>query len=135
MCDLAGVHVGFPMLNEELVEFANRLPASWKVKGLRLRHFFKETLRGFLPREIIGKKKHGFGLPFGLWLVKHRGLQDLAFGSLQSLRKRNVVRPDFFDELLEPRLAQHPSYYGELVWTLTMLELWFLAHAPDQRFG
>jgi len=135
MCDLAGVQVGFPMLNEELVEFANCLPASSKVKGLRLRHFFKETLRGFLPREIIEKKKHGFGLPFGLWLVKHRGLQDLAFGSLQELRKRNVVRPDFFDELLEPRLAQHPSYYGELVWTLTMLELWFLAHAPDQRFG
>jgi len=135
MCDLAGVHVGFPMLSEDLVEFANGLPHSWKVKRLRLCYFFKETLRDFLPREIIEKKKHGFGLPFGLWLVKHRGLQELANNGLQSLRKRGIVRPDFFDELLEPHLAQHPSYYGELVWTLTMLELWFEAHAPNYRFG
>ncbi|MBA3507706.1 MAG: asparagine synthase [Betaproteobacteria bacterium] len=133
-CDLAGVGVGFPMLNEELVEFANRLPPAFKLKGLRLRHFFKAALRDFLPNAIIAKKKHGFGLPFGLWLAAHAGLQQLAFGSLESLRTRGIVRQSFFDDVLHARLKQHASFYGELVWTLMMLELWFQAHLPEYRF-
>jgi asparagine synthase (glutamine-hydrolysing) len=130
-CDLAGLAIGFPMLNEDLAAFANALPARQKVKGLQLRHFFKAALADFLPREIIAKKKHGFGLPFGLWLVKHEGLRRLAFDSLHSLRTRGVVRREFVDELLAPRLQEHASYYGELVWVMMMLEQWLQAHRPD----
>jgi len=134
-CDLAGISVGFPMLNEDLVEFANRLPPAWKVQGLRLRPFFKESLRDVLPKETIAKKKHGFGLPFGVWLAAHDGLKQLAFGSLEALRTRGIVRQDFFDEVLDSRLKQHASYYGELVWTLMILELWLQAHVPEYRFA
>ena len=51
-----------------------RLPPDLKVKGLKLRWFFKEALRGFLPDAIITKKKHGFGLPFGIWASQHAAL-------------------------------------------------------------
>ncbi len=97
-CDLAQIAVGFPFLDERLVEFANGLPPEWKVKRLRLRWFFKRALSDFLPREIIAKKKHGFGLPFGLWLVKHPGLQKLAFGAMESLGERGVVQRSFLGE-------------------------------------
>ena len=96
-----------------------------KVKGLKLRWFFKEALRGvLLPEEIVAKTKHGFGLPFGPWLVKDAGLRSLVFDSMRSLRRRGIVRSAFLDDVLERRLAEHPGYYGEMVWILTMLELW-----------
>ena len=129
-CNLAGVAVGFPMLNEDLAAFANRLPVAQKVRGLQLRHFFKAALRDFLPPQIIAKKKHGFGLPFGVWLVSHEPLRRFAFGTLDALRSRGIVRPRFFDDLLKARLDEHPSYYGELVWIMMMLEQWFQAHRP-----
>ena len=50
------------------------LPPDWKLRPFKLRWFFKEALRGFLPDEIITKKKHGFGLPFGVWMGRHIGL-------------------------------------------------------------
>jgi asparagine synthase (glutamine-hydrolysing) len=56
---LAGIEVAFPMLDRALVDFSLRLPVSYKLRGLRLRWFFKEALRGFLPDEIITKKKQG----------------------------------------------------------------------------
>ena len=62
-----------------------RLPPSWKLKRLRLRWFFKEALRGFLPDAIISKSKHGFGLPFGVWAQRHAALRELATESLRSL--------------------------------------------------
>jgi len=127
--DLAGVDVGFPFLSDELLEFSMGLPPEWKLKGLTLRWFFKEALRGFLPDEIIKKKKHGFGLPFGVWACKHAGLQALAGETLASLKTRGIIRPAFIDELLNTHLPAHPGYYGEMVWVLMMMELWMQAHA------
>lgn len=127
---LAGVAVGFPMLDERLLEFSLRLPADYKLKGLKLRWFFKEALRGFLPDEIISKKKQGFGLPFGVWATQHSGLRSLATDSLNSLARRGIVRADFIRSLLEEKLAEHPGYYGEMVWILMMLEQWLQAKAP-----
>ncbi len=128
--DLAGVGVGFPLLDDRLLAFSQRLPPSYKLKGLKLRWFFKEALRDFLPAEIIAKKKQGFGLPFGVWANAHPALKALAADSLHSLAGRGVVRSDFVENLLEQRLPEHPGYYGEMVWILTMLEQWLAAKAP-----
>lgn len=127
---LASVGVGFPMLDERLVAFSQKLPAAYKLKGLRLRWFFKEALRGFLPDEIITKKKQGFGLPFGVWANTHPALKALAADSLHSLAARGVVRTDFVETLLTQRLPEYPGYYGEMVWILMMLEQWLAAKAP-----
>jgi asparagine synthase (glutamine-hydrolysing) len=126
---LAGLSVGFPFLDDALLAFSQRLPVSYKLKGLRLRWFFKEALRGFLPDEILTKKKQGFGLPFGVWATRHAGLKALAKDSLDSLATRGIVRPAFIRDLLDCRLPEHPGYYGEMVWILLMLEQWLRASA------
>ena len=131
---LAGVSVGYPMLDQALLDFSMRLPEGYKLRGSKLRWFFKEALRGFLPNEILAKKKHGFGLPFGVWATQHQGLRRLAADSLGSLSTRGIVKPAFVRQLMERRLAEHPSYYGEMVWILLMLEQWLQHHQPHARF-
>jgi asparagine synthase (glutamine-hydrolysing) len=64
-CELSGVEVAFPFLDDEIVTYSAQLEPKLKLKGTKLRYFFKEALRDFLPNEIITKQKHGFGLPFG----------------------------------------------------------------------
>ncbi len=130
---LAGVEVGFPLLDDELLAFSLKLPVDYKLRGLKLRWFFKEALRGFLPDEILTKKKQGFGLPFGVWACTHAPLKALASDALASLKARGIVRADFIDTLLAEHLPAYPGYYGEMVWILTMLEFWLRRHAPDWR--
>ena len=43
------------------------------------------------------------------------------------------MNTDFLRRLIDEQLPAHPSYYGEMVWILTMLELWLQGHAPDYR--
>ena len=129
----AGVNVGFPMLDDRLLAFSLKLPTEYKLKGQKLRWFFKEALRGFLPDEILTKKKQGFGLPFGVWANANPELKALATDSLQGLAKRGVVRADFVQTLLTQRLPDHPGYFGEMVWILMMLEQWLRAKAPAYR--
>ena len=126
-CALAGVEVEFPLLDEAVVDLSLRLPPEWKVQRTRLRPFFKAALADFLPAEVITKSKHGFGLPFGVWLVTEPCLRELAGDSLQSLKARKIVRAEFIDELQSGRLAEHPAYYGTMVWILMMLEQWYQA--------
>lgn len=129
----AGLSVGFPMLDDRLLAFSLKLPTKYKLKGQQLRWFFKEALRGFLPDEILTKKKQGFGLPFGVWANTHPALKALATESLHSLAKRGVVRTEFIVTLLTKRLPEHPGYFGEMVWILMMLEQWLVAKAPTYR--
>jgi asparagine synthase (glutamine-hydrolysing) len=130
---LAGVSVGFPFLDDALLDFSLRLPSEYKLKGLKLRWFFKEALRGFLPDEILTKKKQGFGLPFGVWANRHKGLKRFATDSLQALAGRGIVRPDFIGKLITELLQAHPGYYGEMVWILMMLEQWLQADDAHSR--
>jgi len=123
-CELAGVEVAYPLLDPAVVNFSLSLRPAYKLKGRQLRWFFKEALRDFLPREVIEKKKHGFGLPFGLWLREQPRLHQLAGDTLASLRKRHLVNDALLDELMSSKLGEHAGYYGTLVWVLMTLEMW-----------
>lgn len=127
MCEAAGVEARFPLLDDALVEFSGELPASLKVKRLKLRYFFKRALRDFLPPETLAKTKHGFGMPFGLWLRDHRPLADMARESLSAFERRGIVRPEYVRYLLRQHEASHATYFGVMIWVLMMLERWLAA--------
>lgn len=127
-CALAGVDVSYPMLDAELIDFSLRLPPEAKLKGPQLRPFYKQALRGFLPDEILDKEKHGFGLPFGLWLKNDAALRRLVLESLDALKSRRIIRADFLDEVIREHQAGHASYYGYVIYDLVMLEQWLAAH-------
>ncbi len=131
MCQLAGVDVSYPMLDEELVDFSTKVPPSLKLKNTKLRYFYKEAVKDFLPQEIITKSKHGFGLPFGLWLQTSKSLQDLIYGNLAQLKSRKIIREDFINQLIGTHLNDHAAYYGEMVWILSMLEQWLCEHEEN----
>jgi asparagine synthase (glutamine-hydrolysing) len=126
-CGLAGIEVDFPFLDDDLVAFSALLPPREKVRGTRLRYLFKQALRGFLPDEVLTKKKQGFGLPFGVWLVEHPGLREFTHDTLAGLKRRNLVRSEFIDELLGNRHTEHAAYFGTMVWVLLILEQWLAA--------
>ena len=130
---LAGIATAFPLLADEVLDFSLKLPDDYKLKGQQLRWFFKEALRGFLPDDILAKKKQGFGLPFGVWALKHPQLARLADDALGSFGTRGVVQPAFMHKLRTELLPAHPGYYGELVWIVAMLELWLRERAPQWR--
>nr|WP_229223508.1 asparagine synthase C-terminal domain-containing protein [Duganella sp. sic0402] len=132
-CELAGVEPAFPFLSDEMLAFSARLPPDDKLRGTRLRYFFKQALREHLPAAILRKKKHGFGMPFGAWLLSDARLRALAYDSLADLKSRRIVRAGFIDQLLQTHVHEHPAYHGTMVWVLMMLEQWLHHHATPAR--
>ena len=124
MCEMADVEVRYPLLDKSVVDFSCTIPADIKLPGGKLRHFYKESCRGFLADNTLTKSKHGFGLPFGLWMKENQTLKEIALDNLVAFKKRKIVNDSLIDNVLDAHNSVHASYYGELIWIMVVLELW-----------
>ena len=53
----------FPFLDHRLIEFANQVHPSYKMRALREKHLLKEAMRGRLPETIISRHKQPYRAP------------------------------------------------------------------------
>jgi asparagine synthase (glutamine-hydrolysing) len=133
--ELAGVNVRFPYLDTPLAEFSGRLPANLKLRGFDKRYLFKMAVRNLLPPTILKKKKHGFGLPIGLWIQSHPQLRGWAEEILYDPRtyQRGYFRREFIEEVFKLMDEHAPSiFYGDVLWIFLMLELWHRRHVENR---
>ncbi len=128
MCDLADIDVRFPLLADEIVEFSTRIPSNAKLNGKRLRYYYKRAVKGYLPDAILNKSKHGFGLPFGVWMREEPRLREIAIESLRKLDQRGLFAEGFIPHIQDLHQNEHAGFYGELIWILIILERWMENH-------
>jgi asparagine synthase (glutamine-hydrolysing) len=53
----------FPYLDHRLIEFAARVPPSWKIAGLTEKYLLRRALAGLLPEEILKRTKQPYRAP------------------------------------------------------------------------
>ena len=133
MSERAGIKACYPMLDHRIVDFAAAIPASLKIRGGQLRYVFKKALNNFLPAEVISKKKHGFGLPIGIWI---RTKKNISVFVKEILLNPNIsighfFRKGFIEELFRLHDTTGAAFYGDIIWNLLILELW----NSRQRYG
>jgi asparagine synthase (glutamine-hydrolysing) len=124
--EAAGITVRYPFLDHRLAEFAASVPARVKMRGRRLRTFFKNAYSDLLPQETLAKTKHGFGLPVHLWLRDHAPLNEMMRDLVLSPRSvgRGYFRRKTLESLVEHHRSDATSFYGTILWNLMVLELW-----------
>ncbi|CAA9892061.1 Asparagine synthase (Glutamine-hydrolysing) [Candidatus Methylobacter favarea] len=131
MCELAGIDVQYPMLQENLVDFAASIPSKWLMQGFELRSFYRQGMKNFLAKETLAKSKQGFGLPFGVWMSNNQELKQFAEANLAGIEKRSFMNPAYIHNLIQLHQKGHASYYGVMIWLLIMLEQWLGSHKVD----
>jgi len=131
MCEAAGIKVHYPLLDEALVNFSGQLPIHYKVRGQKLRWFFKAALKDLLPRKIITKTKHGFGLPFGVWALSHAPLKELVDNTLNKFEDRGYLRTSYIQNIRRQHAEDQSTYFGKMIWVMLMLEQWLETHDVD----
>ena len=80
----ASIESRVPFLDYRIVEFANALPPSSKQKHLNGKRIVKKIAERYLPREIVYRKKSGFGVPVAKWMREKRGLGPLLGDCVES---------------------------------------------------
>src|SRR6478672_10320815 len=119
----ANLEVRVPFLNRETIEMAARMPARLKLRGLRRKYILKRALEGVLSKDVVWRKKAGFGAPIRSWL---RGpLQPLISDLLseETVRRRGIFRPNQVKRMLDANFSGREDYNLQ-VFQLLGLELW-----------
>ena len=113
-----------PLLDHKVIEFAASLPENIKLKGTENKSLLKKVGSKLVPREVLYRKKMGFGVPINHWL---RGnLKDYLRENLLSdkFAKRGIIKNEIVKKLVNEHINENRNHSTQL-WTLLMLELWF----------
>jgi asparagine synthase (glutamine-hydrolysing) len=123
-----------PLLDHELVELAARMPAAVKIKGGRLKHVMKQALGTMLPRDILDRKKRGFGTPMGAWLKRSLVPVVNALLAPEVVRARGWLDADTVVALVADHAANRIDGTDALV-ALINLEIWSRMYLDGRSAG
>ena len=134
-CSAAGISVSFPLLQNNIIQFAHSLSDQDKASLMKLRPFYKYCMQGLLPDTILKKRKHGFGMPFGKWTLQNKALSNFVKIQFESFETRNILNAEYLQTILKNQLEKYPNYYGVIVWLVIILETWLqnLEQSPDSN--
>lgn len=126
------IEVRVPFLDNEVVEFLQRVPPSLKIKGMTQKYILRRAMKDMLPKGVLQRRKAGFGLPIRSWLKNE--LREMT-GDL--LSEDRIKRRGLFDSGAVAKMI-HDHRTGERdytfpLWSLLTLELWFQAFVDDRR--
>jgi len=62
------VEIRCPFLDYRLIEFAQKIPAEWKVDLFKTKKLMREIIKGIVPEEIVARGKKGFEPPLKQWI-------------------------------------------------------------------
>ncbi|MBC7250915.1 MAG: asparagine synthase (glutamine-hydrolyzing) [Anaerolineae bacterium] len=112
-----------PFLDQELIELVAAIPPALKLRGMTTKYILKRAAEKLLPREIVHRPKHGFGVPVGRWFRQE--LSDYVRDVLLSPRAR---QRGYFDPVVVARLIEEHQRgrrdWGHQLWTLLTFEMW-----------
>jgi asparagine synthase (glutamine-hydrolysing) len=132
-----GLEVRPPLVDHEFLELAARIPSSLKVRHGETKWLFKQLCDGWLPDEVVHRRKQGFDIPVDDWLR----------GPLRDVFEATVLSPSagvapLVDQACAGRVYNaHLSgrgRSGNILWALLVLGAWAERHlrpAPLESLG
>jgi asparagine synthase (glutamine-hydrolysing) len=71
------VEIRCPFLDHRFIEFAQKIPAEWKVDSFKTKKLMREIIKGIVPEEIVRRGKQGFSPPLLEWITDEKYLQKM----------------------------------------------------------
>ena len=119
----ANLEVRVPFLNKELVELSARIPSGLKIKGLKRKYILKKAVESILPKEVIWRKKAGFGAPVRSWIrTSLRPMIDDLLSEV-TIQKRGLFQYSAVKNLIDLNSSGREDRSLEVFQLLT-LEIW-----------
>jgi len=116
------LEVRAPFLDYRVIEFAARLPSSWKIAAGKQKIILKRVFGRLLPESVFNRPKQGFTVPLDSWFR----------GELKPLAQQHLLAQPALADYLAPGVVrriwdehqQGRRDWGTLLWSLLMLALW-----------
>ena len=152
-----GLEERFPFLDNDLVDFAQRIPVKYKLGNLKNellkidenelgkkkkplsyqtyndgKSVLRKAMNDFIPQEIIKRKKQGFSAPDESW---YRG-ENLEFVKELLINKKTYssefINPNYIKKIIDEHCEG--KNYRLLIWSFMNFEMWVRIFLYGQKF-
>jgi len=149
-----GLEERFPFMDNELVDFAQKIPIKYKLGNLEnmkrvdentlgKKHLYRQyddgknvlrkAMSGFLPEKIINRQKQGFSAPDESW---YRG-ENAAYIKELLLNKKTVssdfISQDYISKIVKEHTEKHINH-RLLIWSFMNFEWWCKIFLNGENF-
>lgn len=124
-----GLEVRVPYLDKEVVEFAERLPAAFKVRLGKRKWLHRRVCERFLPPEILARRKRGFAVNVvDEWFHGSMSSKLASYLLDGSSLMFQFLKPQAVSRLLEDHRSGRRDNH-KMLFSLVVLEEWLRANA------
>lgn len=116
-----GLEAREPLLDHRLIEFAASLPQRMRIRGRQGKWLLKQTMRRYLPDDILFRPKQGFVTPVSAWLRGPLAGQARAIATGASLNQLGWFDARTIAKFADDHIAGK-SDHGRLLWQLLTLD-------------
>lgn len=115
-----GLEARTPFLDTDVAEFLLRLPASYK----RNKRILRKLMKDRLPKEVIQRKKQGFGVPTSAWFA-----EELLPFVKRTLSQDRIEEVGVFEYSTVYRIVKEHEKkafdHRKKIWTIIAFQLWY----------
>jgi len=112
-----------PFLDDRIVDFANRLPDDYRLRGSKSKYILRKLMEKKLPPSVLDRPKIGFDIPIHEWF---RGiLRPLLLETLteEAVTATGLFRWPYVRRLLKDHVERRANL-GYHLWGLLVLFIW-----------
>lgn len=113
-----------PFLDHRLIEFSNRIPDQFLIKGDNKKKILKDTFADLLPPRFFEAPKSGFEVPVSHWFRNELKSELLKTLSEEACAKHGFFNYDYVSDLLNEHLYKKVDHSYKL-WTLYCFQKWY----------
>ncbi|MDP6979790.1 MAG: asparagine synthase (glutamine-hydrolyzing) [Myxococcota bacterium] len=118
-----GLEARVPFMDVELMRLSAKIPERYKLSGNVTKSVLKNAMERYLPRDLIHRKKTGFGAPLRTWIQEDLHDTIQYFLGPGQVSRRGIFKPEQVQRILaENTSGRHDHAY--LIYALVNLELW-----------
>lgn len=112
-----------PMLDRDVVEFAWRLPLSYRKENGVTKRILRDILYRYVPKELMERPKKGFSIPLHKWL-KEPALREWAESLIdrETLRRQNLLEEEVVWQLWTDYIRR--DIWRPQIWYILMFQEW-----------
>lgn len=117
------LEVRAPLLDRRVVEYAQKIPTSYKSDNGVQKRILKDILYKYVPKQIFDRPKSGFSIPFEHWFrneMKDLVLTELSYKELQDIP---CINPDKVHLMINQHMNNEWNR-SPIIWKLLVLKKW-----------
>jgi asparagine synthase (glutamine-hydrolysing) len=118
----ASIENRVPFVTPAIFASAMGMPRHYRASFTRRKRFLKSLLARYVPREVAGRHKQGFGIPLNSWLRRPAGVERLNDLIAPASRLHHVVDMKRVRRLVAGFNGDQRQ--ADALWTLMSLKLW-----------